>query len=52
MFFALAVIRSTLRPISRELQVTCLLAAAGLALFGAMTTLGYGIEIGQYLALE
>jgi hypothetical protein len=52
MIFALAVIRTTLRPINAELQVTCLWAAAGLAMFGVMVSLGFGVEIGQCLALE
>ena len=52
MIFALAVIRTTLRPINAELQVTCLWAAAGLAVFGVMVSLGFGVEIGQCLALE
>jgi hypothetical protein len=52
MIFALAVIRTTLRPINAELQVTCLWAAAGLAVFGVMVSLGFGVAIGQCLALE
>jgi hypothetical protein len=52
MIFALAVFRTTLQPISAELQVACLWAAAGLAVFGVMASLGFGIEIGQCLALE
>jgi hypothetical protein len=52
MIFALAVIRMGLPPISAELQVACLWAAAGLAAFGVMTSLGFGIEFGQCLALE
>jgi hypothetical protein len=52
MIFALAVITTTLRPINAELQVTCLWAAAGLTVFGVMVSLGFGVEIGQCLALE
>jgi hypothetical protein len=52
MIFALSVIQTTLRPINSELQMACLWAGAGLAVFGIMASLGYGIEISQCLALE
>ncbi len=52
MIFALTVIEASFRPISIELQVACLWAAAGLAIFGIMTGLGFGGEIGQSLAIE
>ncbi len=52
MIFVLSIIGSACRPISRELQVACLVGAAGLAGFGIVASLGFGVEIGQCLALE
>jgi hypothetical protein len=52
MISALVVARLAFQPMSRELQVTCIWAAAGLVMFGMMAHLGFAAEIGDYLALE
>lgn len=52
MIFALAVLGAVFRPISPELQVATLWGAAGLVIFGIMASCGFGVEIGQCLALE
>jgi hypothetical protein len=52
MIFALTVVGIIFRPIDTELQVASLWAAAGLALFGIMASRGFGVEIGQCLAVE
>jgi hypothetical protein len=52
MISALVVARLAFQPMSRELQMMCLWAAAGLVMFGMMAHLGFAAEMSDYLALE
>jgi hypothetical protein len=52
MISTLVVARLAFRSLSRELQMTCLWAAAGLVIFGMMAHLGFAAEMTDCLALE
>jgi hypothetical protein len=52
MISALVVARLAFQPLSRELQLMCLWAAAGLVIFGMMAHLGFAAEMSDYLTLE